>query len=227
MIDLSDLQPFAIGGRRECYIHPLHPDRCLKVIRSEFPPNKLRKKSGFFRALRKSADDFNENLSDLRVLRELAASNHNRIWDHLPKCHGMEETNRGGALSTELFRDADGLISRSLLDHLTRHGSSPRMERGIDAFCSFWESHTIASRNLGLHNIVVRDTGEALELKLIDGFGSTQASLVDMLFLGAAKRRSARKAARLRDEVRSLLDHPPQEPIRRGVLLDRGARRPS
>lgn len=41
MIDLTNLKPFAIGGRRECYVHPHQPDRCLKVIREEFAPSKL------------------------------------------------------------------------------------------------------------------------------------------------------------------------------------------
>ena len=224
MIDLSKQQPFAIGGRRECYIHPEFPDRCLKVTREEFSPAKLRKQSGFLRSLRKSEGDFNENVSDFRTLRKLEKSGDPDIWNHLPKCFGWDPTTRGNALSVELFRDYDGLISRSLLDQLTRHGMDDRLQSAISKFCDFWKSRTIASRDLGLHNIVVnKPSHDHYSLKLIDGFGSTQSPFLPRIYPAATRRRSVRKADRLQGEIKALLACPDaaSKTIDRGVLLRR------
>lgn len=223
MIDLSERQPFAIGGRRECYVHPNHPGRCLKVIRQEFSPEKLRRESGFLRSLRKRERDFNENASDFSVLRGLEKTGDPEIWNHLPQCYGMEQTSRGDALSIKLFRDGDGLISRSLLDHLTRHGIDASLDRAIDLFCKFWISLAIPTRDLGLHNIVVCRDGDDVSLKLIDGFGSTQTPIIALIYPPAAKKRSVRKARRLRQEIDEFLANPnlATGTIARGVLLNR------
>ena len=35
MIGLKKTEPFGIGGRRLCFVHPDDPDRCIKVLRTD------------------------------------------------------------------------------------------------------------------------------------------------------------------------------------------------
>lgn len=221
MIELSKLEPFAIGGRRQCYIHPEFPGICLKIARPECSPDVLAKQSNWLRRLRKIARGFDENMNDWKVLSSLQKAGSDEVWAHLPALKGWMETDRGRALAMELIRDYDGLISRSLLDWINTHGSRPCLFRAIDDFCRFWESQTIPSRSLGLHNIVMQEFEPgSYRLVFIDGFGST--SLIPWSRLGARGRARAvlRKTERLRKEVSDYLAAP-RNPRQRGVLLKR------
>ena len=60
MLTLSKSSPFASGGNRDCYVHPLNPERCLKVIKKIRSPE-LRRAEKSFPANLRSLDSFNEN----------------------------------------------------------------------------------------------------------------------------------------------------------------------
>lgn len=224
MIELSAMKPFAVGGRRECFVHPVHANRCIKVPRPEFSPEKLREKNPWWRALRKRTDSFNENISDWKVLHLLEKTGDPGIWSHIPKCHGWEETDRGPGLVIELLRDSDGLISRSLLDWAWIHGDGPVLEEAVNTLADYWEKHTIPSRSLGLHNIVMQELGGGEHrLVVIDGLGSTEFFPFSKCSNRYALRRSRSKIQRLRNDLADLLKkrEENQSPGHRGFLLSR------
>jgi|GEM_PF-2538289 len=64
MIEISAMKPFAIGGKRECYVHPEYSDRCVKILRKDADPLILYKNVSKWRSIRKTEDDFNESISD-------------------------------------------------------------------------------------------------------------------------------------------------------------------
>lgn len=224
MIELSALKPFAMGGRRECYVHPAFPERCIKVPRPEFAPDKLRKKNRWWRSLRKSTSSFNENISDWKVLHRLEKSGDEDIWAHIPRCHGWEETDRGPGLVIELLRDSDGLISRTLLDWAWENGECPVLGDTVEELAVYWESRTIPSRSLGLHNIVMQELGDGKHrLVVIDGLGSTEFFPFSRCSRRYALRRSRSKIQRLRRDLADLLKkrEEKQSPGHRGFLLSR------
>lgn len=224
MLQLNTAKPFAIGGKRECYIHPKNSGICIKIHRQDSLPNFLRRQASWWRSFRKNDNAFDENYSDWMVLSKLASINNPLIWQHLPHFHGWVETDRGRGLAIELLRDADGLISRTLLDWIWKNGTTEVIEDSINKFILFWESNTIPSRSLGLHNIVVQETQDnSCRLVLIDGLGSTQFFPFTKWSRRYAMNRSASKTARLRREIRELLErrNNKKHPGNRGFLLAR------
>ncbi|MDP1708722.1 MAG: YrbL family protein [Gammaproteobacteria bacterium] len=104
---LAGLEPFARGGSRDCFVHPYHPDRCVKVARVERAPEILHRQSPWWRRWRKSVHDFDDSFRDYRTLKTLESDNDPAIWRHLPRCFGWVETDRGRGLVIELIRDAE------------------------------------------------------------------------------------------------------------------------
>ncbi len=223
MIELLLEKPFAIGGKRECYVNPQDADICIKIHRDDALPSSLREQAPWWRSFRKGEKAFDESFSDWKVLKELSSSNDPIIWQHLPRLHGWVETDRGRGLAIELLRDDDGLISLTLLDWIWKNGTSEKLDLAINAFCLFWESQEIPSRSLGLHNIIAQEKNGDIRLVLIDGFGSTQLLPIAKWCSRYARRRSRSKTARLRRDIDELLERRLNngDPGQRGFLLHR------
>jgi hypothetical protein len=217
---LSDKEPFAKGGKRAVYLSPDNPETCVKVNLADQLPHDLWKKLPFMRRIRKSIDDMNENCNDWQIIEKLAARRDETIWRHIPKCHGWALTDMGPGLVVDLIRDADGLISRSLLAYLWECGLEEAVEQAVEELISFWSSTRVPSRSLGLHNIVARRLDDQqLCLVVIDGFGSTQWLPLPILSSLYAKRR----ALRIRTDIHSLLARKERnlDPGNYGFLLRR------
>ncbi|HSH96549.1 MAG TPA: YrbL family protein [Roseimicrobium sp.] len=224
MITLTSSQPFARGGKRDCFVHPLHADRCVKVPRLDSIPSDLKRRASWFRSVRKGVDAFDENVSDWTVLHSLKNAGDKAIWSHIPEFFGWEETDRGRGLVIELLRDEDGLISRTLLDWLWEHGYDERTQAAVTELAAYWEARVIPSRSLGLHNIVAQVMpGGKLRLVVIDGLGSTEFIPFSKWSRAYALRRSRSKIAGLRVDIDDLIARKKrnQGPGSRGFLLSR------
>ncbi|MFP5409668.1 MAG: YrbL family protein [Gammaproteobacteria bacterium] len=171
---LAGLEPFARGGGRDCFVHPRDPGLCVKVAREGRSPEERRRQMPWWKRWRKPAHKYDDSLRDYRTLKALESSGDAAIWQCLPRLHGWVETDRGRGLVTDLVRDADGSVSRSLLDYLRTHGHDERVQAAVDAFARFWETCPVPARSLFLDNIAaqVRDDG-TLRLVVIDGLGNT------------------------------------------------------
>jgi len=171
---LAGLEPFAHGGGRDCYVHPLDSALCVKVAREGRSPQERRQQLAWWKRWRKPAEKYDDSLRDFRILKALESDNDPATWQHVPRCMGWVETDHGRGLVTELVRDADGLISRNLLEYLWTHGYDDRVQAAVDEFARFWERKSIPTRSLFLDNIAaqVRPDG-TLRLVVIDGLGNT------------------------------------------------------
>lgn len=171
---LAGLEPFAHGGGRDCYVHPLDSALCVKVAREGRSPQERRQQVAWWKRWRKPAEKYDDSLRDFRILKALESDNDPATWQHVPRCMGWVETDHGRGLVTELVRDADGLISRNLLEYLWTHGYDDRVQAAVDEFARFWERKSIPTRSLFLDNIAaqVRPDG-TLRLVVIDGLGNT------------------------------------------------------
>lgn len=217
---ISNLKPFAKGGKRAIYVHPDNPDWCIKVNLPDQQPIDLWKNLPFLRRIRKSVDDMNENWSDYKTLNSLARSYDECIWRHVPRCHGWAQTDIGPGLVVDLIRDADGLISRSLLAHLWDDGLDSVVNAAVDELIKFWVSKRIPSRSLGLHNIAARRLIDGrVRLVVIDGFGATQMLKFPIL----AAQHARKRAENIRVDIKNLSDRKEKklDPGKYGFLLSR------
>lgn len=202
VITTSNLEFFAQGTRRECYIHPSHPDRCIKIWRRGFEPHTLRQQASFFRRLRKPLSAFDENLYDWSHLTKLEKHENPDIWKHLPRCHGFEETDRGPGLVVDLVRDYNGLISRSLYDRLWKEGYLEKYKSAFNEFADFWSSNTIPTRTLQLHNLACQEIEpDKFRLVLVDGFGSITFIPIGRVSQKLARRDNTRRINQLREGI--------------------------
>ena len=172
MINLNDVEPFAKGGNRMCFVHPLKKDRCLKVS-FEGQSKKAKKNAAWYKKLR-SAESFDDNLREQSAYqqRSLRKDNPNK-WKHLARWHGMIETSIGPASETELVLDEDQAIAITLEKYLFKYGMTDEIKNALNDFENWLRSSLVLTKNIIPHNIVVGYEDNSIVLKIIDGLGSS------------------------------------------------------
>jgi len=224
VLSLQGLQPFGRGGKRECYVHPDDPLRCVKVNRAGYEPAALRRRASWFRRWRKSEEQFDKNYRDWAVLAELEAKNDPAIWQHLPRCYGWVETDRGRGLVIELIRDPDGQISRRFKDYLWNEGYDERSREAVDQFAAYWDAHPIPTPTLVLYNFAAQIQPDGkVRLVFIDGMGDTELFPLGRVSQTLARWKSARKLRDMRQRIDDLIRQKQRgdDPGKWGFLLSR------
>ena len=167
---LSERTPFAVGGRRLCFVHPNDPSLCVKVNRRDDQRfGRLDKKGRLVPArLRRGIDDNRQERRSLTALRRRLGDR----YAHFPRCHGVCDTDLGDGLVIDLLRDADGRISRSIRQTLCEGVALRDLKPAFDRFGEFLLSHNIVTRALLDHNLVARHENDgSWTIFLIDGYG--------------------------------------------------------
>jgi len=172
MIILTDDLIFAEGGRRYCFIHPDDSDKCIKTLSPNGNPEKRRKEAPWYKKLR-SLSMFDDNQRELKSFQELEKKGE-VVWRHFPRCYGIQSTNRGNGIVTDLIRDVDGTISKTLRQYVKAHGKTPELLAALEEFFELFRSYTIVTRDILDHNLVVQINGDKLTIHMIDGFGSSE-----------------------------------------------------
>jgi len=205
-LHLKALSPFARGGNRLCFVHPEHPDRCIKVRRPDFTLADLRRTKGFPKNLR-PLSWFDDNLEELKVMEDIAARLGEPAFALVSRCFGFEETDMGLGLTSELIRDGDGRIARTLKQHIWDNGYSNDLKTAVQRFGEAWAALGVPSRDLLVHNLVVQfeSDGSIRRLVAIDGLGSASAIPDRWLPRSALLARSARKVANLHERIANLM----------------------
>lgn len=187
-VHLAELAPFARGGRRLCYRHPEHPDRCIKVLRRD----------------RKDGDEaLDENILEFAAYQELLQRANSQVWNHIPRCYGLVETDHGPGLVTQLLTGADGLPAPTL---------QRRIQERIDASCraaleefkGFLLRTLIRVGDLRPANLLVcrRANADTERIFIIDGLGN-RSILWAPLFLPFRRFKIQRKLRRLDHRIQS------------------------
>lgn len=205
-LNVSDLQPFARGGNRLCFIHPGHADRCIKVRRPDFTLADLRKKKGFPKNLR-PLSSFDDNAEEFKVMSALHKRIGEPMYQFISRCFGFEETDMGKGLVSELIRDESGSISHTLKQYIWDEGYTADCQRAVNEFIEGWNLLGVPSRDLLVHNIVVQRAldGSIRRLVVIDGLGSSSI-IPDVLFpKNYFLKKATRKTANLRHRIDVLL----------------------
>lgn len=169
-LSLAGIEPFGVGGRRKCYVHPLDPSKCVKVLRQDDKRTRRHKKSRLIPSSIRREHDNNED--ERIVLERIEKRLGHEMREHLPKCYGYHPTDEGPGLVLDLVRDADGKISRTLRELFTEGFEPKQFRQAFDEFSAFLLQNRILTRNLHDHNLVAshREDG-SWKLYLIDGVG--------------------------------------------------------
>lgn len=204
---LSDKAPFARGGNRLCFVHPEAPERCVKVRRPDFTLADLRRSKRFPKNLR-PLSAFDDNAEEDRVLRLFEKRFGDPVFSHVSRGFGFVETDFGRGLVSELIRDEDGRISRSLKQYIWENGYADDCRAAAEALCRCWEELGVPSRDLLVHNIVVQRNkeGRVRRLVVIDGLGSSDFIPFALLpsFMKRAKAR--RKTANFHQRIEKTIE---------------------
>lgn len=160
VIDLDQAQWIGRGWKRDCYLHPLDPGRCIKVA-SKAPSGVLRWRElmvSWFRA---------ENSGDTHNRREWQAYS---TFGHLlvpfvPRYHGFIATSHGPGLVVDLVYDGDGVPSAPLRDWL-HQGSADRGAAVLDQFRILFDllaDHDLWLMDLNLQNFLIQEAVDGTE----------------------------------------------------------------
>lgn len=206
ILQLSTLTPFARGGNRLCFVHPAHADRVIKVRRPDFTLEDLRRKKGFPKNLR-PLSSFDDNREEFAVMQDITTRLGEPAFALVSRCYGFEDTDMGRGLVSELIRDDDNRISRTLKQHIWDHGYDTELQAAVQRFGAAWAALGVPSRDLLVHNLVVqcKADGHIRRLVAIDGLGS--ASILPDRWLPRRiwLARAARKVANLHERIDTLL----------------------
>jgi hypothetical protein len=170
MINLDGVSSFAKGGNRRCYVSPINPKRCLKVLHENLL-DKLKENSAWYKRLGNNAG-LDDNLREMDAYNQRAISSpiNSSVWNHLAKWYGMVETNLGPASETELILN-DGEIAETLETYLFREGLTPEIQEALKTFETWLRTHLVLTKNIIPHNVVIKKENSSLILVIIDGLG--------------------------------------------------------
>jgi PhoP regulatory network protein YrbL len=168
-LKLKVLEPFAVGGRRLCFVHPHEPNRCVKVLRTDERRTVRHKKTIIPAHWRREYDN---NAHEKRILEHLERRIGPGMARHLPRSYGMAATDMGPGLVLDLVRDYDGGISRSIRELITTGYDLAKLRPSFESFGRFLSENLVLTRSLLDHNLVVKMHADGPgPIFLIDGLG--------------------------------------------------------
>lgn len=172
MIELTDDLIFAEGGRRYCFVHPKDPSKCVKTLSPNGDPCKRRTEAVWYKKLR-PLSMFDDNYRELKSFQDLEKKG-DFVWNHFPRCYGIEATNRGDGIVTDLIRDKDGRVSKTVRQYVKTTGKTPELLAALEEFFELFRRRTIVTRDFLDHNLVVQIGDGKPVIYMIDGFGSSE-----------------------------------------------------
>jgi hypothetical protein len=182
---MIELQPDDLIGRgrtRCCYLHPLDPDKCIKIDH--------RKTGG-------------PTAKEAAYYRKLARIRPNLSYTHIPRFHGFVETNLGPGGVFDLIRDeTDGAISKSLV-HYVHAGEvatgDPLWKEAHARYLKALYDEAVIIRDFNPGNLCARRMRDgSYQLVTIDGIGHRDFIALCDYFPWFA-RRKLRRHVRLKD----------------------------
>ena len=176
MLKLSGSFPFAKGSKRACYLHPTDPNYCVKILRQDAQPRRLREKEPWFRRVLPLTkfDSNHQELVNLKRIHQRIGGTHVML---VPGTQGYIETDLGRGLLVELIRNSDGSICKTLQAHVRQHGFSDQVSDALNRLTIKMLELRIQLKDPGTNNIIcqIQSTG-SLECMLVDGFVAKSAS---------------------------------------------------
>ena len=151
-LSLAELEPFARGGWRHCYVHPDDPNLCIKVPAAA--------DERCHAAQRMDIEDYAWVKKQGRV----------QLFERIPRIEAVIETDRGLGIVMRLFRDADGSISRPLSSLIGERGLT-RFLPVIDDWKRWVRQQRLLTGDTGPHNLLALHLGsDEWKLVIVEGW---------------------------------------------------------
>lgn len=195
-LHLDENLVFGKGGRRVCYIHPSDPSKCIKVLGVKGNPAKRKNLAPWFKKLR-FLSSFDDNLREFKSF-QILEKHGDVVWRFFPRCHGLVETNEGLGIVTDLIRNEDGSIPKTVRQYVATYGKTPRLVEALDTFFEFLKKEYVVTRDILDHNIIVKESEAELRIYMIDGFGSSEFIPISLWFKYPALIKIKRKIKRFK-----------------------------
>jgi len=190
---LKNTKPFAEGVNRLCFIHPENNARCIKVVK-EGSIAFLRSKRSFIKNLR-SNSYFDDNLNEYNAYQQSAITKGgNRIYDHIPRCYGWQETDIGKGLVLDYYSQDNDKPCMTLEAYLKTNGLTPDIEEKLNELADYLRETRLMTKNIISHNVVIGPDGK---LKIIDGIGASSAFSIANFNNAAKKNYITRRVERM------------------------------
>lgn len=193
MLNIQDQEPIALSATRECYLHPEHPDKVIKIVR----------KAPVFRKR-------DANWQEWRHYRHL--QKRHGYLDYIPECYGFIETSRGRGLVFDCIRNYDGNISERL-DKVLKEPAGydlPAVLEALKQLCRAITEKNVQLFDLNTFNILIQilpDGGYHPKTIDIKGrFNNYELIPVSSYIPFFSRRKLARRCRRLIDRVRVVSD---------------------
>ena len=196
MIELTDDLIFAEGGRRYCFVHPDDAGKCIKTLSPNGDPLKRKKDAIWYKKLR-PLSMFDDNARELISFQDLAKKGE-VVWAHFPRCYGIQPTNRGDGIVTDLIRDTDGKVSKTVRQYVKANGKTPELRAALDEFFGLFIKELIITRDILDHNLVVQVGEGKMTIYMIDGFGSSEVIPFSQWNRQLGRKKVKRKIARFK-----------------------------
>lgn len=200
---LRNLEPFAIGGTRLCFIHPTDSSKCIKVLRDDRTPAKRREQTQGvkkFRSLKHWDDQRKEKLAYECLQRNASA----RVWQHIPMYFGTIATDLGLGIVTQVFRNYDATFPQNL-DQAVPQGIDAPLRLAVETFIVWLKEELVITRDLLPHNIIaVRDSPSSCRLVIVDGLGNSEWIPVSTWSAWFARRKIQRKITKFKMRINQL-----------------------
>lgn len=162
---------FAGGDSRLCFVDPLDPGWCIKILRPDRQPAAKRREQAWLKRL-KPLQHFDENLQEIQIYQRMERSIGQAAYRLVPRIEGLVPTNLGPGLRSELIRDDDQRISLTLQAYLARNGQTQGLQATLAAFARDWQGLGMPSRRLLLQNIVVQQRERSpVRIVVVDSLG--------------------------------------------------------
>jgi len=164
---------------------------CIKVLRTD--PERTVRLSQSSTWKTKFGRVYDNNQHEKIELDKLFGKHGNVIKQHFPQHYGFVETDLGNGLVLDLMRDFDGEISMSLREWISTGNSIVDIEPAFLEFGRFMYEHSILTKDILDHNIVVvRESEQDFRLVMIDGIGYS-AFIPVAAWVAAVSRRRIKK----------------------------------
>lgn len=169
VLNLDGVEPFGVGGRRLCFVHPEDETKCIKVLRSDDERVIRSQKSLIPVKWRRIYDN---NAHEQKELARIYSQAGAAMAAHFPMVHGEVDTTLGKGLVLDLMRDEDGAIARDVRVLLQAGFPLDELRSVFNQFGNFLLQYRILTRNLLDHNLVVTMGKQGPKrMYMIDGMG--------------------------------------------------------
>ena len=179
-LSFPEKKPFAKGAKRHCYVHPANSSLCVKVA-----------------ARADGRDCHAQQRLDLEDYALLKKRGRESVFERIPEIAGVVDTDLGPGIVMQIYRDANGRISRKLAEVVRARGLTPSLIQAIDELKEWQRKQRLLTRDTGPHNVLaVRLGDDDWKLVIIEGWLHRRhrwLALIHPLFEGYLIGRQLRK----------------------------------